>query len=122
MADRRIGSRGRWAAAALLVAGIAGGIALTPHRKASAQPAHAPAVRAGGQLASFKSDADFLAFLQKRRDAVRRKQSQNYEGGPPSPPPPAAPAPMSADAASPEEASVMVTGTRMAAGDKITNT
>src|SRR5688500_5645808 len=100
MADRRIGPRGRWAAAALALAGIAGGIALSPHRQASAQPA--PTVRAGGQLASFKSDADFLAFLQKRRDAVRRSQSQNYGGGPPPPPPPPAPAAEAAqDSASP---------------------
>jgi hypothetical protein len=69
-------------------------------------------MRAGGQLASFKSDAEFLAFLEKRRQAVRRRNAAN-----PSPPPPAAESSAQADMASP----MVVTGSRVAS-DKITNT
>src|SRR5918993_1768112 len=118
MADRHIGSWGRWAALALAVAGMGGAISLTPERQAAAQtPAPEPAIRAGGQLASFKSDAEFIAFVQKRRAALRRVDTQNYGGPPPPPPPPAAPAPQAEAAAD----GIVVTGSR-ASSDKITNT
>ena len=118
MADRRTGSQGRWAALMLAVAGIGGAIALTPERQAVAQTAATePTLHAGGQLASFRSDAEFLAFLQKRRDAARRRQSQKYDGSPPPPAPP--PPPAAAEAASAD--SIAVSGSRVSS-DKITNT
>ena len=113
MADRRIGSFGRWAALTLAMAGVAASVAILPGRDAQAQPAAEQPIRAGGQLAAFKSDAEFIAFLEKRRDAVRRHNAAN----PPPPAPPAAPAPQAEAAAD----SIMVTGSR-ASSDKITNT
>ena len=61
MSDRRIGSKGRAAALVLTLVGGTG-LALTQEPVAAQQRAVA-APRAGGQLASFKSDADFVAFL-----------------------------------------------------------
>ncbi|HEU4499195.1 MAG TPA: beta-propeller domain-containing protein [Sphingomicrobium sp.] len=78
----------------------------------SAQGPSAAPMRAGGQLAAFQSDAEFLAFLQKRREALRRRNAEN-------PPPPAPPsAPMAEQAANAD--SVAVTGSRTS--DRITNT
>ena len=70
-------------------------------------------MRAGGQLEAFKSDAEFVAFLQKRREAIRRRNAAN----PPAPPPAA---PMAAQESAKAD-SVTVTGSR-ASGDRITNT
>jgi len=119
MADRRIGSKGRAAAFALAVCGIAGMAIMASQDPASAQVG-AATPRAGGQLASFRSDADFLAFLAKRRDE-RRERMSNEPPPPPAPPPPpvAAPAPVAESAAQAD--SVVVTGSR-ASSDKITNT
>ena len=78
----------------------------------SAQGQTASPMRAGGQLAAFKSDAEFVAFLEKRREALRRRNAAN-------PPPPAPPAaPMAEQAAKAD--SITVTGTL--ANDRITNT
>ena len=79
----------------------------------------AAAVRAGGQLASFKSDAEFLAFLQKRREAVRRRQANSYGNARSTPAAPAPPPAPQAEAAAAD--SIAVTGSR-AGSDKITNT
>ncbi|QDP19888.1 beta-propeller domain-containing protein [Sphingomonas xanthus] len=122
MTDRRIGSQGRIAALALTLGAAGAGMALLHDRPASAQqPGTADPLRAGGQLASFRSDAEFLAFLAKRRAALARQQADN----PPPPPPPASPPSMAAPApvAAQESAkadSIVTTGSRTS--DKITNT
>ena len=105
----------RFAALALtLAAGTA--VALLPEQEAAAQQIQAQPSRAGGQLASFRSDAEFLAFLQKRRDAVLRRQAANP---PPPAPPPASASPVAAQESAAD--SISVTGSRTG-GDKITNT
>ena len=73
MAVRISGSGGPIAALALCLASGVTAATLAPGRDANAQLAPAQPLRAGGQLASFRSDAGFLAFLQKRRDALRRR-------------------------------------------------
>ncbi len=110
----------------LLVAGVVaalvgpGAVAISAKGSAAlAQPvpvAVTQAPRAGGQLASFRSDAEFLAFLEKRR-AARRERVAN-EPVPP-PPPPAMASPVAESAAKAD--SISVTGSR-ASGDRITNT
>jgi len=119
MADRRIGSKGRAAALALTLVGGAAIAVLTAQEPASAQlSATAAAPRAGGQLASFKSDADFLAFLQKRR-AERQERMANE---PPPPAPPPAPTMASPVAESAAQADTMVVTGSRTSSDKITNT
>lgn len=120
MADRRIRSKGRAAALAVALCGGAGIVVLTGQQPASAQSGNAAVDRAGGQLASFKSDAEFLAFLAKRRE-VRRERMANEPPSPPAPPPPpmAAPPPVAESAAQAD--SIVVSGSR-ASSDKITNT
>ena len=77
--------------AAGVVAGLIGpgAVAISARGSAAVAQPSATAVtqpmRAGGQLASFKSDAEFLAFLEKRRQAVRRRNAANPS--PPAPPP-----------------------------------
>jgi hypothetical protein len=117
MADRRIGSYGRWVVLALSTAAVIGASALLSEGEVQAQPAPAPSTHAGGQLTAFKSDAEFLAFLQKRRDAIRRRNAVNPP--PPAPPPPPA-APMAAQESAKAD-SAAVTG-NIAGGDRITNT
>jgi hypothetical protein len=80
---------------------VAASMALSPH--------------AGGQLASFKSDAEFLAFLQKRRQAVSRR-ADSYNSAVPAPPPSVA-APMAT-----QESAIAVTGSAAKSSDRITNT
>ena len=100
---------------AAAIAGLSGPGAVALSAQGSAQvPRPAPvsvalSPHAGGQLASFKSDADFLAFLQKRRKAVSRADSYNSV---PAPPPPAAVA----------AESIVVTGSAAKSSDRITNT
>jgi len=105
MTDRRFGSRGRVAALALALAGGMTAFALAPDQQAIAQQGGASPLRASGHLTAFKSDAELLAFLQERRDAVRRRVQSS----------PAAPA-MEADAAN-----IAVTGSAKSS-DRITNT
>jgi hypothetical protein len=116
--DRRFGSKGRAAALALTVVGGMGLFTLATQEPVAAQSRPAVAApRAGGQLASFKSDADFLAFLKKRRDE-RRERTAN-EPVPPPPPPMASPAPVAESAA---QADTMVVTGSVIRSDKITNT
>ena len=89
---------------------------MLPEQEAAAQQIQAQPLRAGGQLASFRSDAEILAFLQKRRDAVLRRQAANP---PPPAPPPASASPVAAQESAAD--SISVTGSRTG-GDKITNT
>ena len=117
MADRRFGSKGRAAALAFALAGGVSLAAVSLQQPVAAQPQQA-APRAGGQLASFKSDADFLAFLQKRR--AERQERMANEPVPPPPPPVSAPSPMAAQEAASAD-SMVVTGS-VARSDKITNT
>src|SRR5687768_484401 len=64
--------------AAAAIAGLAGPAAVAISAQNPARAARADIVevglplRAGGQLASFKSDAELAAFLNKRRDVARR--------------------------------------------------
>lgn len=102
---------------------LIGGAALVGDNRVSSANAQAavPATagpRAGGRLASFESDAELIAFLNKRAATQRARASapmvQFEAAAPPPPPPPAAES--AADASK-----VAVTGSRMAS-DKITNT
>src|SRR5215213_6447330 len=90
-----------------------GAVALSAQRPAPSLPRTVSvplSLHAGGQLASFKSDADFLAFLQKRQKAVSRR-ADSYNSAVPAPPPPAAAA-----------ESIVVTGSTAKSSDRITNT
>ena len=72
--------------------------------------------RAGGRLASFASDAELIAFLNKRAAAQRaklRRRRCRWNAR-------AAPPPPAAEAAT-ADANIVVTGSRVAS-DKITNT
>ena len=91
------------------------GVALTgPASVAfSAQGPSAAPMRAGGQLEAFKSDAEFVAFLEKRREATRRRNAAN--------PPPPAPPPAAEAAAQDSASNIVVTGTAKSS-DRITNT
>src|SRR5688500_16291050 len=99
--------------AAAAIAGLAGPAAVAisaQNRDRSANPDLVEVglpLRAGGQLASFKSDADLLAFLNKRRDVARRGVAN---------------APPGLDVASPMAAqeAIVVSGAR--SSDRITNT
>ena len=119
MSDRRNGSKGRAAALALTLMAGTGFAALAVQEPVAAQQRSTTTPRAGGQLASFKSDADFLAFLQKRR-AEREERMANEPPPPPAPPPPPVAASPVAESAAQAD-SIMVTGSR-ASSDKITNT
>ena len=92
-----------------------GAIAISAQGSTGADDGRAVSValpaRASGQLASFRSDAELLAFLQKRRDAVRKRQMNAPSYAP-------APAPAAEAAA---QDSVVVTGS-MRSSDRITNT
>jgi hypothetical protein len=104
-------------AAALVAASGPSTIAIASQGAVSAGDGRAVSV-AGGRLASFKSDADLLAFLRKRNETTRRR----YEANPPPPAPPmAAPAPAVAQESKAQADSIMVSGSR-AGSDKITNT
>ncbi|MDP9423213.1 MAG: beta-propeller domain-containing protein [Pseudomonadota bacterium] len=117
MADLRYGSLGRIAAVALIMTGGVTALACSSENQAVAQQGQPGTVRAGGQLASFKSDADFLAFLKKRRDSAQRRRLElpGISGADvaysPAPAPPAAA----------NETSAMKVGTAQAS-DRITNT
>ena len=112
MTDLRYGSLGRIAAIALILAGGISALACTSNDQAVALQGQSGALRAGGQLAAFKSDSDFAAFVKKRREAAERRRSEavelpgivSYD---------AAPAPMAANEPVAEKA---------AASDRITNT
>jgi hypothetical protein len=102
---------------------LSGGAALVGDDRVSSASAQSTVAvtagpRAGGRLASFGSDAELIAFLNKRAAAQRAKasaQAAQYEGAVPAPPPPPA-APAAADASN-----ITVTGSRVAS-DRITNT
>lgn len=94
------------AAASLSTTALSGAALLAAGAPAGAQAAEA---RAGGSLASFRSDAELRAFLDKRRSADRRLRQME---SPMAPPPPAAAA---------ESANITVTGSQKSA-DAITNT
>ncbi|WP_310468199.1 beta-propeller domain-containing protein [Sphingomonas sp.] len=102
------------AVAALVVTGSA---QLGRGSPAAAQAADS-GVRAGGSLASFRSDRELRAFLEKRRETRQDSRGQSsvvYAPPPPAPPPPpAATAESSADA-------IVTTGSRVAKSDAITN-
>ena len=111
MTDLRYGSLGRLAAIAITLAGGAASPACSSKNQAVALQSQSGAVKAGGQLASFRSDADFLAFLKKRRDAAQRRRLDlpgivSYD---------AAPAPMAANEPMAEKAAAQ-------SSDRITNT
>jgi hypothetical protein len=93
--------------------------ALAIQEPVAAQQRAGATARAGGQLASFKSDADFLAFLQKRRTEREERMANEPPPPPAPPPPPVAASPMAAQEAA--SAEMVVTGSR-ASSDKITNT
>jgi hypothetical protein len=106
--------------AAILVVG--GGVALTSEGQvgsAGAQVSNLPVggPRAGGRLAAFRNDADLIAFLKKRAQSRPRLETFDVQSAPVAAPPP--PPPPAAEAAASD---IVVTGSRMAAGDKITNT
>jgi hypothetical protein len=110
-----VGSLVRVLAAAAIV------VAVGPSSMAVlAQPAVQSAPRAGGQLASFSSDAEFLAFIEQRRQAVRRRNELNPPPPAPPPPPMAAPSPV-AESAAQADSSIAVTGAAKSS-DRITNT
>ena len=94
----------------LAATGLAVGSTAVAPQEAGAQPVPAGAVRAGGKLTAFRSDAELLAFLRENR--TRRRSMDMASPAPP----PAAPMAES-NAASP----VVTTGARVAS-DKITNT
>jgi hypothetical protein len=107
---------------------VLGGVALTSEGKigsADAQVASPPVggPRAGGRLASFRSDAELIAFLKKRAAQSANEPvalpSVAYDAPPP-PPPPAMAAPAAESSAKAD--SIVVTGSRAPANDKITNT
>lgn len=110
-----------------LSAGIGGLVAL-----ASAQPVAVSATTPSGSLASFKSDADFLAWRRAREAAAAARPKQTCPDGsvvlgkdacpppPPPPPPPPMQAPAAAESADSADA-IVTTGSRVAS-DKITNT
>jgi len=114
MANWRDRSRGRIAALALALVGGITGLACAPEQEAVALQGEAGSLRASGSLAAFRSDADLLAFLKKRRDAAERRRNENVAlpsvQYAPAPPP-------AAEAAS---ADMSVSG--MAKSDRITNT
>lgn len=110
-----------------LGAGAGGLVAL-----ASAQPVSPPAAMVpSGSLASFKSDADFLAWRRAREAAASSRPTQQCPDGsvipdnqycappPPPPPPPAMAAPAAESAAQAD--SIVSAGSRVSS-DKITNT
>ncbi|HYC95206.1 MAG TPA: beta-propeller domain-containing protein, partial [Sphingomicrobium sp.] len=117
MANPRYGSLGRLAAITLIVAGGITALACSSENQAVAQQGQPASVRAGGQLASFESDADYLAFLKKRRDSAQRRRLElpGISGADvaysPAPAPPAAA----------NETSAMKVGVAQAS-DRITNT
>ena len=97
---------------AAAVAGLTGPGAIAISAQGPARSPHGDSVevslpaRAGGQLAAFKSDADFIAFLQKRQDALQRRAgSCMICRALPAPPPPA-------PAAEAAQANIVVTGSR----------
>jgi len=112
MADRFKGSKGRAIALALALMGCGGAFAMAAQPKPPGQAGQPAALRAGGQLTAFRSDAEFLAFLEKRRTARTRRDAAN-----PAPPPPPA-SPMAAQ----ESASPVVVSGSMKSSDRITNT
>ena len=71
--------------------------------------AHVAEARAGGSLASFRTDAELRSFLKKRRTAERRLRQLQSPMAPPAP------------AATAESADIAVTGSQKSA-DAITNT
>ncbi|HEU4821037.1 MAG TPA: hypothetical protein VFS87_07770, partial [Qipengyuania sp.] len=83
---------------------------------AAAQATPQAGTRAGGSLASFRTDEELRRFLLERREAQRRLSQSQYDSAGPYPPPPPPPAaPMAA------QESVSVTGSRVA-NPSITNT
>lgn len=100
------------------LAGLAGPATVAVSTQSSAAAIQAtPATaaqlpRASGQLSSFGSDAELLAFLEKRRRDLRRRQEN-------APPPPPMAAPVAESAAKAD--SIVVSGSR-ASSDRITNT
>lgn len=102
---------------------VVGGVALTSEGQigsADAQVVNTPigGPRAGGKLVAFRNDAELVAFLKKRSQSRARLETYDVQqsapmAAPPPPPPPAAEAAAS---------DIVVTGSRVAAGDKITNT
>jgi hypothetical protein len=107
MADLRYGSLGRIVAIAVILAGGVTALACSSENEAVALQGQPGVLRAGGQLASFRSDAELLAFLKKRRDSVTSRSANS---------PPAlevsAPAPMAAQA----------DAAKVGSSDRITNT
>ena len=113
MTDLRYGSLGRIAAIALILASGVTALACSSENEAVALQGQVGGLRAGGQLASFKSDADLLAFLRKRREAAERRQNENVT----LPSIVASPAPMAAN-----EAVGQADAMKTASSDRITNT
>jgi hypothetical protein len=113
MTDLRYGSLGRLVAIAMILAGGMAALACSTDDQAIAQQGSAGLLRAGGQLAAFKSDADFLAFLKKREAAAQRRQSENVA----LPSIVAAPAPMVVN-----EPVARADAMKTASSDRITNT
>jgi hypothetical protein len=107
MTDLRYGSLGRIVAIAIILAGGITALACSSENEAVALQGQPGVLRAGGQLASFKSDAELVAFLKKRRDAVTSRSANS-----PAAIEVSAPAPMAAQA----------DAAKAGSSDRITNT